>query len=80
MPGGSDGVRGEHGAALTHGPVAQCAWFTRFENKLKIRIQTRSNNFKFSSNFDSSKRCLPLLQKFQIKYGWKELEMRNNFS
>jgi hypothetical protein len=53
---------------------------TRLENKLKIRIQTRSNNFKFSSNFDSSKRCLPLLHKFQIKYSWKDLEMRNNFA
>jgi hypothetical protein len=39
----------------------------------------RSNNFKFSSNFDSSKSCLPVLQKFQIKYGWKKIEIWNNF-
>jgi hypothetical protein len=24
--------------------------------------------------------CLPLLQKFQIKYVWKEVEIGNNFS
>jgi hypothetical protein len=36
--GGSDGVRGKHDAALARSPVAQCAQFTRFENKLKIRI------------------------------------------
>jgi hypothetical protein len=23
--------------------------------------------------------CLSVLQKFQIKYGWKEIEIRNNF-
>jgi hypothetical protein len=40
----------------------------------------RSNDFKFSSNFDSFKRCLPVLKQFQIKYGWKEIEIRNNFS
>jgi hypothetical protein len=22
--------------------------------------------------------CLPLLEKFKVKYGWKELEIRNN--
>jgi hypothetical protein len=30
-------------------------------------------------DFNRSKRCLPLLERFQIKYGWKELEIRNNF-
>jgi hypothetical protein len=37
------------------------------------------NRFKFAPNFDQSKRCLPLLQKIQIIYGWKELEIMNNF-
>jgi hypothetical protein len=53
--------------------AAQC---TRF--KIEIRIQTRSNDFKFSSNFDSFKTCHPVLKKLEIKYGWKELERRNN--
>jgi hypothetical protein len=39
----------------------------------------RSINFKFSSNFYSLKMCLMLLQKFQIKYGWYDLEIRNKF-
>jgi hypothetical protein len=43
-------------------------------------IQTISNGFKFDPNFNRSKRCLPLLEKFQIKYGWKELGIRNNLS
>jgi hypothetical protein len=38
-----------------------------------------ARGFKFSSNFDSFKMCLPLLEKFEIKYGWKELEIRINF-
>jgi hypothetical protein len=29
---------------------------------------------------DSFKRCLSFLQKFQIKYEWKGMEIRNNFS
>jgi hypothetical protein len=49
-------------------------WF-----EIEIRIQTRSNDFKFSSDFYSFKRWLPLLQNFKIKYGWKELEIRSNF-
>jgi hypothetical protein len=47
----------------------------RFSNRIKMI----SNGFKFAPNFDRSKRCLPMLQNFQIKYGWKELEIRNNF-
>jgi hypothetical protein len=41
-------------------------------------FKTISNGFKFAPNFDRSKRYLPLLKKFQIKHGWKELEIRNN--
>jgi hypothetical protein len=63
---------------LIGGPERHSArGLTRFE--IKIRIQTRSNDFKFSSNFDSFKRYLTVLKKFQIKYGWKEIEIRNNF-
>jgi hypothetical protein len=39
----------------------------------------RSNDFKFTSNFDSFKRYILVLQKFQIKYGWNDLEIGNNF-
>jgi hypothetical protein len=42
-------------------------------------FKTISNGFKFALNFDRSKRCLPLLKKLEIKYGWKDLEIRNNF-
>jgi hypothetical protein len=43
------------------------------------RINFISCGFKFATNFDQSKWCLPLLEKLEIKYGWKELEIRNNF-
>jgi hypothetical protein len=43
-------------------------------------IQNISNGFKFTPNFDRSKSCLPVLEKLEIKYGWKELEMGNNFA
>jgi hypothetical protein len=49
----------------------------RPEFKLDSKIFKTESNFL---NFDRSKRCLPLLQKLEIKYGWKELEVRNNFS
>jgi hypothetical protein len=42
------------------------------------RIKFISNGFKFAPNFDRSKRCLPLLKKLEIKYGWKEIEIRKN--
>jgi hypothetical protein len=40
-------------------------------------IQTISNGFNFAPNFDRSKMCLSVPGQFQIKYGWKELEIRN---
>jgi hypothetical protein len=30
-------------------------------------------------NFDRYKRCVTVLKKLEIKYGWKDLEIRNNF-
>jgi hypothetical protein len=63
------------GAALTSG-AGSIVRPIRFS----IRIKLISNKFKFVPKFDRSKSCLPLLQKFQIKYGWKELEIRNNYS
>jgi hypothetical protein len=35
---------------------------------------------QFCPIFDRSIRCLPLLEKLEIKYGWKEVEMGNNAS
>jgi hypothetical protein len=62
------------GTALTGG-VGNTVRPIRFSNRIKFI----SNGFKFAPNVDRSKRCLPQLQKFQMKYGWKELEIRNNF-
>jgi hypothetical protein len=45
-------------------------------------IQTSSiflNDFKNCSNFDQSKKEIPDLQKFGIKYGFEEFRGRNNF-
>jgi hypothetical protein len=57
--------RGEAvGAALTGG-VGSTVRPIRFSNQIKLI----SNGFKSAPNFDRSKRCLPVLQKFQIKYG-----------
>jgi hypothetical protein len=52
------------GVALTGG-VGSTVRLIRFSNRIKLI----SNKFKFAPNFDQSKRCLPVLQKFQIKYG-----------
>jgi hypothetical protein len=66
--------RGEAvGTALTGG-VGSTVRPIRFSNRIKFI----SNGFKFAPNFDRSKRCFPMLQKFQIKYEWRELEIRNN--
>jgi hypothetical protein len=48
----------------------------RFSN----RIDFISIGFNFAPNFDLSKRCIPLLEKLEVKYGWKELEIRNIFT
>jgi hypothetical protein len=59
---------GQHGeavgAALTDG-VGSTVRPIRFSNRIKFI----SNGFKFAPNFDRSKGYLPVLQKFQIKYG-----------
>jgi hypothetical protein len=51
-------------AALTGGvgSTVRPIWFSN-------RIKLISNGFKLAPNFDRSKRCLPVLQNFQIKYG-----------
>jgi hypothetical protein len=68
--------RGEAvGVALTGG-ASSTVRPIRFSNRIKFI----SNGFKFAPNFDRSKSCLPVLQKWEIKYGWKEIEIRNNFS
>jgi hypothetical protein len=67
--------RARRSAALTRGPGS-----TVPPDSVLNRIKSISNGFKFALNFDRSKRCFSLLQKFQIKYIWKELEIRNNLS
>jgi hypothetical protein len=44
------------------------------------RINFISNRFKSAPTFDRSKGCLPILEKLEIKYGWKKFEIRNNFT
>jgi hypothetical protein len=39
-----------------------------------------SNRIQICSNFGRLKRCLLVLQKLEIKYDWKESEMKNNFA
>jgi hypothetical protein len=41
-------------------------------------VLNRFKRIQICPNFDRSKSFLPLLQQLEIKYGWKELEMRNN--
>jgi hypothetical protein len=62
------------GVALTSG-AGSTVRPIRFSNQINFI----SNEFKFALNFDRSKMCLPVLEKLEIKYGWKELEIRNNF-
>jgi hypothetical protein len=51
----------------------RAAWIqTGFKNIL--------NGFKFAQILANSKGAFPLLQKLEIKYGWKEPEMGNKFS
>jgi hypothetical protein len=37
------------------------------------------NEIQIPPNFDWFKRYIPALKKFEIKYGWKEFELRINF-
>jgi hypothetical protein len=62
------------GAVLTSG-VGSTVHPIRFSNRIKFI----SNGFKFAPNFDRSKRCLLLIEKLEVKYGWKEIKIRNNF-
>jgi hypothetical protein len=56
--------------ARTRGPGQHNtgAWFKLSLNQFKS-IQRFRNRFKIPPNFDWSKRCIPLLQKLEIKYG-----------
>jgi hypothetical protein len=65
---------GRVSAALTSG-ASNTVRSIRFSN----RINFISNRFKFALNFDRSKRYLHVLEKLEIKYEWKDLEIRNNF-
>jgi hypothetical protein len=71
-----DGGVGVTRSTWLTGGVGSTVCSIQFSNRIKLI----SNGFKFAPNFDRSKRCLPLLQKFQIKYGYEEHRIRNNFS
>jgi hypothetical protein len=79
-----EGVRGRGAARhgeLTGGPgsrVLPCSVLNQFKpNKKYSKWFKQIQN---SPNFDGSKRCFFVLQKLEIKYGWKKPEMRNNFA
>jgi hypothetical protein len=63
------------GATVTRGPGstvpdgANSNWIKKYFKRIQICL-----------NFDRSERCLTLLRKLEIKYGWKEIEIRNNFA
>jgi hypothetical protein len=57
--------RGEAVGAALIGGVGSTVRPIRFSNRIKLI----SNGLKFTPNFDRSKRFLPVLQKFQKKYG-----------
>jgi hypothetical protein len=70
--------RGEWGSgALTCGPGQNSA--RRRGLKPVQNYSNGSNEIQIPPNLDWFKRYIPLLQKFEIKYGWKEFEIRNNF-
>jgi phosphoribulokinase len=46
---------------------------------IQIQIQTNLNIIQIISNFDPSKKDLPELEKFEIKYGSEGIEERINF-
>jgi hypothetical protein len=62
---------------LTCGPWPHC----RVLNWLKLSksTRTRSNLFHIISNLVHSKKVLPKLKEFEIKYGFKGFEESNNF-
>jgi hypothetical protein len=37
--------------------------------RIQIEFKNSSNGFKFCPTFDRHKKCLPLLEKIEIKYG-----------
>jgi hypothetical protein len=62
---------------LTGGPGALCWVLNRF--KPSKSIQTCSNLFQIISNLIHSKKDLPKLKKFEIKYEFEVFVERNNF-
>jgi hypothetical protein len=80
------GGREKRGAARRRGTdiwawPAQCrAARLKLGLKLVQNYSNGSNEIQIPPNFGWFKRYLPLLQKFEIKYGWKAFEMRNNFA
>jgi hypothetical protein len=67
------------GKALTGGPRLQCPSLNPFK-PVKWFKQCLNLNFVTHLNFDQSKKDLPILKKFEIKYGPEGFEERSNFS
>jgi hypothetical protein len=70
---------------VQEGEVAWRGADTRARQHSAARFSFKPNQIyfkriQFYPNFDRSKRCLPMLEKLEIKYGWKELDMGNNYS
>jgi hypothetical protein len=66
-------VRQRSTGALKCGPEQHSV--ERHDSKLgfnRTKIQTGRNQFQTPSNFPQCKQDLPGLQKFEIKYGWRE--------
>jgi hypothetical protein len=60
---------------LTGGPERHTVERREFKPDSKL-FQTDSKFSKLSL----IQKCIPVLKKSEIKYGWKEHEMRNNFA
>jgi hypothetical protein len=61
--------------SLTSRPEARQWWFI----PIQIQIPMNSNSIQIISNFDQTKKDLPKLKIFEIKYGHEGFEERNNF-
>jgi hypothetical protein len=76
---------GARWAAAGCGRVRQHSAVTQDRQHSAARFGFKPNQIyfkriQFCPIFDRSIRCLPLLEKLEIKYGWNEVEMGNNAS
>jgi hypothetical protein len=73
MPGAGTGEV----APLMCGPGHNAGHLNPFKSVNSIQMNLILNQTRL--NFIWSKKGLPKLEKFEIKYGWKVVEIRNNF-